>query len=140
MGKRFAILIGVAAAGVMALGAGAVAVPALAGQTVKIDSKVTLAVGCADLRGGQCYASLFHGRVESSKHACEVQREVRVFSEHRRGDGLVGKDKTNRHGKWKVVAPPHPGFYYAKVLRREEGTAGTTFVCRGDRSETFDFH
>ena len=42
MGKRFAIVIGVAAAGVMALGAAA-----FASQTVKIDSKVTLAARCA---------------------------------------------------------------------------------------------
>ena len=25
--------------------------------------------------------------------------------------------------------------YYAKVKRREEGTAGTIFVCKGDKSE-----
>ena len=97
MSKRWAILLGV-------LAVGAVAVPALASQTVKIDSRVTLAVG--DSSGGTAWP-----------------------------DQLLGKDRSNNRGKWKLARPPEPGRFYAKVVRQEEGTAGTIFVCGGDRSE-----
>jgi hypothetical protein len=148
MGKRFAILIGVAAAGVMALGAqtGA-AVPALASQTVKIDSEVTLAVEGARCDHGWCSAMAWYGPVKSSRHACKVDRTVKVFETHGSGPGtLVKKDKSNRHGKWRVVqaliARPRPssGFFYAKVVRQKKGTAGTGFICRADRSKVVDFH
>jgi hypothetical protein len=110
---------------------------------VKIDSKVTLAVDCADTPG-QCHAYLFHGRVKSSEHTCEVQRKVKMFSVSVRPgrDRLVGTDRSNRHGKWRVVVEMARGQhrFYAKVVRREVRTAGTTFVCRGDRSRLLDLH
>ena len=117
------------------------AVPALASQTVKIDSKVTLAHHGADCNSnGNCSAIAYHGRVKSRKHACEVQRTVKVFKQFSGRDRLWrnGKDKTNNHGRWRVWSRSDPGFYYAKVLRREVGTAGT--ICRADRSKVFDLH
>ena len=139
MGKRLAIAIGVAAAGVLA--AGALAVPALAGQTVKIDSRVIWLPDHNEFcHQGQCSRVAYYGQVKSSKHACEVHRTVKVIRAHSGRDVLVGKDSSDRHGKTKVVAPGHPGFYYMKVLRREVRTAGATFVCRGDRTETIDGH
>ena len=33
-----------------------------------------------------------------------------------------------------MIDPLNPGSYYARLVRRKEGTAGTIFVCRGDRS------
>jgi hypothetical protein len=128
MGKRFAIVLGIAAAGVIALAA-----TASAGvgkhDTVKIDSKVTLA-----------HYNPFHGRVKSSKHACEVQREVKVFKPRSGPDKLIGKDRSNKLGKWRADFDLlTAGIYYAKVVRREEGTAGTIFVCRGDRSPRHSF-
>jgi hypothetical protein len=99
--------------------------------TVKIDSKVTLPPQPR---------SPFHGRVKSSEHACEVHRLVKVFRRRPGRDWFVDgdvKDRTNQRGKWRVGQDVLPaGKYYAKVLRRKEGTAGTTFVCRGDRSPT----
>jgi hypothetical protein len=137
MGRRFAILIGVAAAGV--LGVGVVAVPALADQTVKIDSRVILLPDHNEFcHQGQCSRVAYYGQVKSSKHACEVHRTVKVFRAHSGPDVLVGKDSSDRHGKTKVVARVHPGFYYMKVLRREVRAAGT--ICRGDRTETIDGH
>jgi hypothetical protein len=113
------------------LAACAVAVPALASPTVKIDSKVTLPPQPR---------SPFHGRVKSSEHACEVHRLVKVFRRRPGRDWFVDgdvKDRTNQRGKWRVGQDVLPaGKYYAKVLRRKEGTAGATFVCRGDRSPT----
>ena len=124
--------------GLGVLAAGAVAVPALASQTVNIDSKVTLAVDAAHCHGG-CYATAFHGRVKSSRHACEVNRTVKVFN---RQGTLIGKDRSSHRGRWKVLdsRPTEGGPYHAKVLRSKVRTAGTTFVCRGDRSKVVDFH
>ena len=123
MGKRLAIVIGVAAAGVM------LAVPALAGQTVKstitVDDRPKL---------------LLKGSVESRKHACEVDRRVKLFfkGEGFNGD-LAGSDTSNRHGVWKIpISGGH--FYYARVVRSKEDTAGTTFVCGGDRTKRIDTH
>src|SRR3954452_11936197 len=127
----------IAVMGLGVLAAGAVAVPALASQTVKIDSKVTLAVDAGRCHGGQCSATAFHGRVKSSRHACEVHRTVKVFN---RQGTLIGKDRSSHRGRWRVLdESPHAGNYHAKVLRREEGTAGTNFVCRGDRSKVVDW-
>jgi hypothetical protein len=113
---------------------------ALASQTVKINSRVTLKIRCAHHIGGGCNKDLFHGRVNSRKHACVVHRTVKLFDRQRGPDGPRGKDKTSYRGKWRLVRPAQPGFFYAKVLRREVRTAGTTFVCRGDRTRVHDFH
>ena len=53
---------------------------------------------------------------------------------------LLGKDRSNRRGNWKLVRPLEPGRFYAKVVPSDDGTAGTSFVCRGDRTETIDTH
>jgi hypothetical protein len=104
-----------------------VAVPALATRTVKINSRVTISSN----------APAFHGQVKSNNFACERQRKVKLFKQRSGPDKLLGKDKSNNHGKWKIVVDPlKSGAYYAKLKRREEGTAGTIFVCRGDRSKT----
>ena len=78
-----------------------------------------------------------HGRVEARKHACEVGRTVKYF---RRNGKLMGEDRTNNDGRWEFVTAPHPGRFYAKVVRREVDIAGTTFVCRHDRTAMQDFH
>jgi hypothetical protein len=119
--RRLAVVVCVAA------GVAIAAIPALATQTVKIDSKVTISSN----------APAFHGQVKSDKFACERQRKVKLFRQRFGPDKLLGKDKSNNHGKWKIVVDPlKSGAYYAKLVRREEGTAGTIFVCRGDRSKT----
>jgi hypothetical protein len=112
----------------LALGATAlIAVPALATQTVKIDSKVTIS----------SKAPAFHGKVKSSNQACEIHRTVKLYKQRNGADKLLGKDKTNHDGKWEIeLEPLKSGAYYAKVKRRSEGTAGTIFVCRRDKSKT----
>jgi hypothetical protein len=110
-----------------ALAAAVAAVPALATNVVKIDSKVTIST----------HAPAFHGRVKSDNHACETGRRVKLFKRRHGPDHLLGHDDTNRKGRWHVgVNPLSSGAYYAKVTRREEGTAGTIYVCRRDRSRT----
>jgi hypothetical protein len=114
------------AACVAFVGAAIAAIPAL-GAIVKINSKVTIS----------SQAPAFHGKVKSSNTACEQHRKVKLFKQRSGADKLLGKDRTNHHGEWEIeVQPLKSGAYYAKVVRREEGTAGTTFVCRGDRSKT----
>src|SRR5262245_26759644 len=133
--------IAVLAMGVLA--ACALAVPALASHTVKIDSRVTLPRDDPGRPGPQA-DNPFYGRVESSKHACEVHRLVKVFKVRPGRDWFVDgdvKDRTNQRGEWRVGQALLPaGNYYAKVLRRKEGSAGTTFVCRQDRSPTRPVH
>jgi hypothetical protein len=103
------------------------AVPALGGTVKRIDSTVTLAAH-----------NPFHGHVSSPNHACEVQRKVKVFRKKPGADKLVGKTTTNHKGKWSIPANRN-GTFYAKVARRKEGAAGTTFVCRPDTSRTRHF-
>ena len=126
MRKRSAIVIAATVGALALLGTTS---PGLATQTVKFDSKVTMPPN----------APAFHGRVKSSKHACEVDRVVKVFKVRPGRDWFVDgdvKDRTNQRGKWRVTQQVLPeGAYYAKV-RRKEVTAGTTFVCRQDRSPT----
>jgi hypothetical protein len=111
-----------------ALAAAAIAaIPALAANTVKIDSRVTISDN----------APAFHGHVKSERNACERHRKVKLYKQRHGDDKLLGKDKTNRHGRWVIKLDPlKSGAYYAKVKRREEGTAGTIYVCRRDTSRT----
>jgi hypothetical protein len=103
------------------------AVPALATNTVKIDSRVTISERPPN----------FHGHVRSKRNACERDRKVKLYKQRKGPDKLLGKDETNHRGRWVVeVAPLKSGAYYAKVNRREEGTAGTIYVCRHDTSRT----
>jgi hypothetical protein len=100
---------------------------ALAGNVKTIDSSVTLA-----------QSNPFHGHVVSQKHACSVHRVVKVFNKKPGKDGLFGTTKSTRTGSWSIPAMPN-GKFYAKMPRRSEGTAGTTFVCTGDRSQVRSF-
>jgi hypothetical protein len=113
--------------GVAALTAAAsMAVPALATNHVYINSRVKIGSG----------APAFHGRVNSSNHACIEQRTVKMFREKNGPDRFLGKDTTNNQGHWKIpVSHIVSGTYYAKVLRRAEGAAGTVFVCKGNVSD-----
>jgi hypothetical protein len=120
--RRVALIVGAAIAT-----AAVAAIPALATNVVKIDSQVTISH----------HAPAFHGRVKSDNHACEVGRNVKLFKRRHGPDDFLGHDETNHKGRWKVgVNPLSSGAYYAKVTRREEGTAGTIYVCRRDRSKT----
>jgi hypothetical protein len=118
---------GIAAFVVIALAAVAFAAAATAGNVVRIDSKIRLS--------DQFPA--FHGKVISDNHACEVQRTVKMKRVRSGPDQVLGTDQTNGQGRWFVeVDPLSSGAYYARVKRRAEGAAGTTFVCRPDRSRT----
>jgi len=116
--SRFPFILAVAVA-IAALAAS----PAIGGSVKRFDSTVTLSAN-----------NPFHGHVSSSKHACEVQRTVKVFNKKAGPDGLFGKTTTDGDGKWSMDGSGVNGNFYAKVTRREEGAAGTTYVCRPDVS------
>lgn len=81
----------------------------------------------------------FHGRVTSKEDGCEDDRVVKVFRVESGPDGLYGSTETDTHGKWSIPAGTPHGDFYAKVKRREEGAAGTTYVCRSDLSASKSF-
>lgn len=102
-----------------------VAVPGIAlagvGQTVELNTQVKIRESFP----------AFHGKLKAHNAACVEGRRVKVFKQKRNGGKkLLGFDQTGNDGKWFVVVDPlKSGAYYAVAKRREEGTAGTIFVC-----------
>jgi hypothetical protein len=139
MGKRFAIVIGVAAAGVMALGAQTAAAPDVASpDVVKCDTKLTIAKG---------QGRLYHGRVISGVpvddgvgftpevRKCMEGRRVVLIKQRPGADRKLGTSRSqwgDGEGHWRVVIPQTGGRVYAKVRPK----VSDRFVCRADRSET----
>lgn len=86
----------------------------------------------------------FGGRVTAPNPACKDTRKVTVYRVIDGGpDQALGHDTTSANGQWSVEVSGFAGIslarFYAKVKRRSEGTAGTIYVCRGDRSRTIGF-
>jgi hypothetical protein len=96
-------------------------------NTVQIDSTIKL----------RNSFPAFHGKVTSPNQACADNRLVKMFKKKRSGGRkLLGKTHTDINGKWEVIVDPlSSGAYLAVVKQREEGTAGTTFVCLRDKSK-----
>jgi hypothetical protein len=116
MGKRFAIVIGVAATGVMALGAQTAAAPS---DVVKYDTKLTIA------KVPHCCR--YYGDVKSEVKKCRDGRRVVLFRQGRK----VGTARSHENGRW-GLDDRGPGRWYAKV-RREVHDG---FVCKKDRTAT----
>jgi hypothetical protein len=126
MGKRFAILIGVAAAGVMALGAQTGA--AASEGVVSYGTKLTI------FQDG----SSLHGAVKSEVRRCWEGREVIVFRKRPGPDRKLGATRSGPQQapshNWKVVVKvgkekprtPELGRVYAKATPK----VGDGFVCR----------
>ena len=119
-------MIGVAAAGVMALGAQ----PATA--VVKYDTKLTL----VHLENDRVY----HGRVYSEVGKCEPGRKVVLFRQDRGADTRLGKDRSfigssGPWGQWWILGRPEGRPVYAKVRPKERDR----FVCRADRSPSWTY-
>jgi hypothetical protein len=128
MGKRYAIVIGVAAAGVMALGAQT----ATAGpEVVKYDTKVTLRLHDHER---------FIYWVQSKGRKCERGRRVVLFQVRPGADRKVGAARSEhrsgpRRGEAVITAREGGApVWYAKVSREVHDG----FVCGGDRSEVHD--
>jgi hypothetical protein len=96
-------------------------------NTVQIDSTIKLRKSFP----------AFHGKVTSPNQACADNRLVKMFKKKRSGGRkLLGKTHSDINGKWEVIVDPlSSGAYLAVVKQREEGTAGTIFVCLRDKSK-----
>jgi hypothetical protein len=80
----------------------------------------------------------FRGRVSSARGRCRRGRRVVVKKVRRGPDRIVGRDLTNRRGRW---SEPHnrggEGRYYARAGRKAfTNTFGDTIICRRARSST----
>ena len=131
MGKRFAIVIGATALGVMALGAQtATAAP----DVVKYDTELTIAVD---------RAHDYHGHVNSKVMKCKPERRVILFKVRPGADRKLGTARSQPEGEragvwvWGVVVhfptEHQHGDVYAKVRRK---VPNDRFVCHADRSKT----
>ncbi len=78
----------------------------------------------------------FHGRVTSSKAACEKDRKVKVYREQSGPDGLLASTRTDDDGRWEYLAGQLTGDFYAKIRRTDVGPQGHDHVCKGDRSNS----
>jgi hypothetical protein len=127
MRKRFTIVVGVAAAGVMALGAQTAAPQAV----VKYDTKVTLRIHDRER---------FIYWVESKGSTCERGRRVDLFEVRPGADRKLGTARSkyrSGHSADAVITAKGWGrddVVYAKVQREVHDE----FVCGGDRSELHD--
>jgi hypothetical protein len=77
----------------------------------------------------------FKGKVSSPNSACVANRTVKLYAVEP-GNEVVGSAKTDNHGNWKIQFQGDGiVHYYAKVLKRSSGAAGTIYVCKHARSE-----
>ncbi len=111
--------------------AAALSVPVLAagqGETVEIDGVVKI----------RNHAPAFHGRIVADNDACAEQRTVKMFERKRSGERRqLGTTSSDFDGKWQVLVDPlKSGSYFAVAPRREQGTAGTIYVCLRLKSRT----
>jgi hypothetical protein len=125
-GRRRIAVTGLVLACALAV-ATAAAIPALGASTVKVKSRISMPDN----------SPAFHGRVKSANDDCVRHRKVKLFKKRNGQDKVLGKDKTNHDGKWKVkVDPLKSGAYYAKVLRSEQHGKGKTLICKSATSIT----
>jgi hypothetical protein len=127
MGKRFAIVIGVAAAGVMALGAQTAA-------AATYDTRVTITQELStDIPAGP----LIHGQVISAVRKCEVGRVVAVFKQQPGTDRLLGTDRSRStpiNFDWRIMFRQAKRGWHVYARVRREVRPGIGLVCRYDRS------
>lgn len=78
----------------------------------------------------------FHGRVGGTRPKCEEGRSVVVQRVAQRRDPIVGADRTNENGFYKVSKRNPEGEFYAHVVRRVKGPGRHRHVCKGATSDT----
>jgi hypothetical protein len=115
--KRFALVIGVAAVGVMALGAQTAA-------AATYNTRLTIT--------GPEHA-LFHGHVTSGGgKKCEVGRQVTLFKQRPGADRKLGAVRSDRQASWGIRVPQAKTGW--RVYTQVSPKVGDGFVCRADRS------
>src|ERR1700759_2705091 len=77
-------------------------------------------------------APAFHGNVKSSADVCRQHRLVRMFKKKDGKDKLLGTDRSEDNGDWKVSHPNlASGIYYARVTKG--GSASLGITCEKDK-------
>ena len=128
MGRRFALLIGLPAAGVMALGAQTGA--AASEGVVSYDTKLTI---------GWATGTLLFGEVNSKVRKCTAGREVILFSKRPGPDRKLGATTSGPQWEsqnWRVGVKGLKNVgrvFYAKATPK----VGDGFVCRAGRSPLY---
>ena len=83
----------------------------------------------------------FSGKVTASNSACDAGRKVTLY---RTNGNVLGSTTTGSSGHWKITASGSAGItmghFFAKVKQRNEGTAGTIYVCKAAVSPTIPYH
>jgi hypothetical protein len=92
---------------------------AVAADRVEVASRVTLA-----------QADPFHGKVVSTKAACERGRTVEVYRVDPGPDGLYDRTTSGVSGEWSIPAGMPTGNFYAVAKQRSIDAPGKTFVCK----------
>jgi hypothetical protein len=116
--RRFVL----AAVGLAALAA--TTAPAEAGQQIGSSLTIKIEPGMSSWS--------FSGKVGSPKDACKAHRIVQVFQKQGGEKERIGKDETNRDGKWKTVEPPPSGHRFFAKVKRKEVDAGTCLAVQTD--------
>ena len=124
--KQRAFLLGLAVA--LAL---SISIPAWGTRTVRIPSRISIA----------SKGMVMHGHVRAPNPGCIEGRKVKLKIDTSGGDDqVIGTDTTNARGRWRIQVSGFAGVslahFYARVRRQSQGTAGTIYVCRPDRSRT----
>ena len=117
-----------------ALGLGPVASSAGATRRVTITSHVTI----------QGKGLRFTGKVTASKSPCKANRRVTLYRKLSNGSSTaLLSTTTSASGSWKITVPGSAGItmsrFYASAKKRNEGTAGTIYVCAAATSKTIPY-
>ena len=110
---------------VAALAAGVLLVALSASATARLTYNSTIRV----------YNSFpaFHGKVNSDGPGfCIADRKVKMYKKRSGPDRLLGRDRTNHHGRWTVRFDAPSGAYYARV--KQLSSASLNVTCRRDKS------
>ncbi len=71
----------------------------------------------------------FRGRVTSPRAACERNRKIKLVRESEEGRVVVGRDRSNRRGRWRIDQPNPNGVYRAIVVSRSNVVPGHVHRC-----------
>jgi hypothetical protein len=106
------------AVGALVVGVGGAAMADATTQQVKSHIKIT-----------EGRPDLFKGKVTSKRAACEKRRRVRLFYRAGKGDMIIGKARTDSHGRWSMPGTYEAGAYHVEVQRKRVADEAITMEC-----------
>ena len=134
MGKRFAIVIGVVAAGVAALGAQTAAADSVHRGTTQIHHSTTVTLEYHE-------SHFFFGWVNSGPDQCERGRKVKLlYTPSGDPDPTGSEDRSDDKGLWAVSwGAPEAGNYQARATRKTftRAVPGRKHICEPGESPIY---